>query len=295
MGAVMFKNSAVLKDARAFQIMFLGSFLTIGVLFRDFSVQLTQVGLVFISAVLTQRYWLRRLRLAQVGYLSAIVSSFGISILVRADNLWVHPLLAMLAISSKFVLRIDNSHVFNPANLAAVLAAYVLPGAWLSPGQWGQSWILAAWFFALGTIVTTKARRIDIGLVFLMAFAALLAARVFYLGQNPSIIWHQMQNGVLLLFAFFMISDPMTTPQHSKVRIGYACSVAALAFAWQFYFFKPHGPVLALFLLSFAVPWLNRLVPAAKFQWRPSPVSPEQRQIEQPLQIRYLLELCSFR
>jgi enediyne biosynthesis protein E5 len=279
---MMFNYPAIFKDARLFQIVFLGSFLTIGVLIRDFSVQLTQVGLVFLSALLTQRFWIHRLGIAHVGYLSAIVTCFGLSILVRADNLWVHPLLALLAISSKFVLRIDNNHVFNPANLAAVMAAYVLPGAWLSPGQWGQSWMLAAWFIALGTIVTSKARRIDIGLVFLIAFAALLTARVFYLGQNPFIIWHQMQNGVLLLFAFFMISDPMTTPQHSKVRIGYACAVAALAFIWQFYFFKPHGPVLALFLLSFVVPWLNRIAPAAKFQWRPIPAA--QSSLQQPLQ-----------
>lgn len=275
MGAMMF--TTLLKDARLFQIVFLGSFLTIGVLLRDFSVQLTQVGLVFFTALLTQRFWIHRLGIAHVGYLSAIVTCFGLSILVRADNLWVHPLLAILAISSKFALRIDNNHVFNPANLAAVLAAYVMPGAWLSPGQWGQSWMLAAWFFVLGTIVTTKARRIDIGLVFLLAFAALLTARVLYLGQNPLIIWHQMQNGVLLLFAFFMISDPMTTPRHAKVRIAFAFAVAMLAFTWQYYFFKPHGPVLALFLLSFLVPWLNRIAPAEKFQWRSVP-------LQQPLQ-----------
>jgi enediyne biosynthesis protein E5 len=267
----------MMKDARMFQIVFLGSFLTIGVLFRDFSVQLTQVVLVFLTALITQRFWIHRLGIAQVGYLSAIVTSFGISILVRADNLWVHPLLATLAISSKFAFRIDDSHVFNPANLAAVLAAYLLPGAWLSPGQWGQSWTLAAWFLALGTIVTTRARRIDIGLVFLLAFAALLGARVLSFGQNPILIWHQMQNGVLLLFAFFMISDPMTTPRHAKVRIAYACAVALLAFIWQFYFFKPHGPVLALFLLSFLVPWLNRTMPAEKFKWRAS-------QAQEPLQ-----------
>jgi enediyne biosynthesis protein E5 len=256
------------KDARIFQIVFLGTFLTIGVLLRDFSVQLLQVTSVFCAAVLTQRFWIHRLAIAQVGYLSAIVTSFGISILVRADNLWVHPLLATIAVSSKFVFRADNNHVFNPANLAAVLAAYLLPGAWLSPGQWGQSWILAAWFLALGMIVTTKARRIDIGIVFLIAFALLLTTRVVNLGQNPLLIWHQMQNGVLLLFAFFMISDPMTTPRHAKVRIAYACAVALLAFIWQFYFFKPHGPVLALFALSFFVPWLNRIAPGEKFTWR---------------------------
>jgi enediyne biosynthesis protein E5 len=255
-------------DARVFQIVFLGCFLSIGVLIRDFSVHWEQVALVFLSALVTQRWWLKRLNLNHVGYLSAIVTSFGISILVRADSFWVHPLLACVAISSKFIFRVDGQHVFNPANLAAVLAAYVLPGAWLSPGQWGQSWLLAAWFVCLGICVTQRAKRIDIGLVFLTTFVALVAARVLILGQNPLIIWHQMQSGALLLFAFFMISDPMTTPRDSRLRIAYAMLVALLAFTWQFGLFKPHGAVLALFAMSFIVPWLNRQRIAEKFSWK---------------------------
>jgi Na+-translocating ferredoxin:NAD+ oxidoreductase RnfD subunit len=33
-------------------------------------------------------------------------------------------------------------------------------------------------------------------------------------------------NGAVLLFAFFMISDPMTTPQQRSARITYAVAVA---------------------------------------------------------------------
>jgi enediyne biosynthesis protein E5 len=271
-------------DARLFQIVFLGGFLVVGVLVRDFTVNATQIALVFASSLATQRFWIDRLKLAHVGYLSAIVTSFGISILVRADSLWVHPLLAAIAISSKFIFRIDHNHVFNPANLAAVLAAYVLPGAWLSPGQWGQSWMLAAWFLGLGLIVTQRAKRIDIGVVFLISFATLLTVRVFVLGQNPWIIWHQMQNGVLLLFAFFMISDPMTTPRHAIVRIGYAMTVALLAFCWQFGAFKPNGPILALACLSLMVPWLNRRFPAQAFQWQSATCKPTSTPV--PLQLQ---------
>ena len=254
-------------DARVFQVLFLASFLTVGVLWRDFTVQGLQVALVFATCITTQWFWLRKLQLKQVGYLSALVTSFGLSLLVRADSLWVHPLLAFIAISSKFVLRIDGAHVFNPANLGAVLAAYVLPGAWLSPGQWGQDMALATLFLAMGTLVTQRARRLDIGWVFLATFALLVTARVVSLGQNPMIMAHQLQNGAILLFAFFMISDPMTTPRHAKVRIIYAMAVAGLAFIWQFKFFKPHGPILGLFLLSFLVPFLNRVAPAQRFDW----------------------------
>ncbi len=266
-----------LIDPRLLQILFLGCFLTVGVLLRDFSLQGAQIALTFLTVIATQAFWLRRLNLRQAGFLSALVSCFGLSILIRADNLWAHPLIAMLAISSKFVLRLDARHIYNPANLGAILAAFVVPGAWVSPGQWGQSITLAAWFLALGTIVTQRSRRIDIGWCFLAFYVGLISLRVLILGQNPLVIMHQLQSGALLLFAFFMISDPMTTPVNTAARVGYAFVVALCALIWQFVFFKPNGLIVSLFVLSPLVVWLNRLVPGTAYQWRPKPAVPEGR------------------
>lgn len=264
-------------DARLLQIVFLGSFLTIGVLVRDFTVQPTQIAATFGSALLAQAIWLRRLNLRQIGYLSAIVTSFGLSILVRADSLWVHPLVAALAISSKFVLRIDERHVFNPANLGAVLAAWVLPGAWLSPGQWGQDLLLAGWFIALGLVVTRRSFRLDIGLCFLAFWAAALMLRLLWLGQPWAVLAHQLDNGALLLFSFFMITDPLTTPARPAARVSYAAMVVAAAFAWQYLLFKPNALVLGLFVLSPLVPIINRRWPGPAFRWREPPLPAGQR------------------
>ena len=261
-------------DARLLQILFLGSFLTIGVLVRDFSVQPIQIAATFGSALITQAFWLRCLHLRHIGYLSAIVTSFGLSILVRADSAWVHPLIAALAISSKFVLRVDERHVFNPANLGAVLAAWVLPGAWLSPGQWGQDVLMAGWFIALGLVVTRRSFRLDIGLCFLGFWAAALTLRVLWLGQPWPVLAHQLDNGALLLFSFFMITDPLTTPSRPSARVAYAALVAATAFAWQYLLFRPNALVLALFVLSPLVPIINRQWPGPVFQWR-TPALPD--------------------
>ncbi len=263
-------------DPRLFQILFLGCFLTVGVMLRDFSVQGAQIALTFATVLATQAFWLHRLDIKQAGFLSALVSCFGLSILIRADNLWAHPLIAFCAISSKFVLRIDSRHVFNPANLGAIMAAFVIPGAWVSPGQWGQNIALAAWFIALGTIVTQRSRRIDIGWCFLGFYLGLLSLRVFILGQNPMVILHQMESGALLLFAFFMISDPMTTPVNTRARIGYAFLVALCALIWQFVFFKPNGLIVSLFVLSPLVVWLNRLAPGKAYDWKAGTINKSQ-------------------
>jgi len=271
-------------DARWFQIAFLSSLLLFGVVARDFSITSLQLGATFASALFTQAAWQWGLKLpgrtSWHGYLSAIVSAIGIGILVRADNGWVHPLVASIAMSSKYLVRAGSggsrSHVFNPANLAALLACCVLPGAWLSPGQWGSGALTALWLLALGGVVTGRVARRDVGLAFLSAWGGLLAARIAWLDYAADVgvdIWlHQMSNGATLLFAFFMISDPMTTPQRGAARIAYAAAVATAAFTWQFVLFKPHGLILMLAALSLAVPAINLLLPAAKFEWRASSV-----------------------
>ena len=266
-------------DARWFQILFLASFLALGALARDFALTREQVLLTFASALLTQAAWQWGLNLPGKrkwsGYLSTIISSFGICILVRAETAWVHPLLACVAMSSKYLIRggpsTVKSHLLNPANLAAFAAFAWVPGAWLSPGQWGSDSLAALWFVALGGLVTQRISRWDVSLGFLAAWASLLGLRLWlldYAWVPGAAMWlQQASNGAVLLFAFFMISDPMTTPQRRAVRIAYAVGVALLAFGWQFLLFKPHGLIVVLFLASWTVPLWNSLWPQRRFDW----------------------------
>jgi len=256
-------------DARLFQIVFLGTLLLFGALVRDFALEWEQVALTFAAGLATQAFWIGALDLKRVGYLSAVVTCLGTSILVRADSDWVHPLLAALAMSSKFVIRIRGKHLYNPANLAVMLAIIAVPGAWASPGQWGSDVLIGLWFVALGVTVTTSARRLDIAWAFLACYAGLLAGRMLILGQGEAVLIHQLGSGVLLLFTFFMISDPMTTPNRRSMRFLYAAMVAVLAFAWQYLLFKPHGLIWALFILTPLVPLIDWLLPGSKHAWKP--------------------------
>ena len=255
-------------DARLFQILFLGSLLLFGALLRDFALRWEQVALAFAAGLAAQAFWIRALGLRNAGYLSALVTCLGTSILVRADSLWVHPLLAAVAMSSKFAIRIRGKHVFNPANLAVILAIAAVPGAWASPGQWGSDVLIGLWFVCLGVTVTTGAKRLDVAWAFLGSYAALLAARMLILGQPHAVLIHQLSGGALLLFTFFMISDPMTTPNRRAPRLVYAALVAAFAFVWQFLLFETNGPVWGLFLLTPLVPLFDWLWPGAKHAWQ---------------------------
>src|SRR6202165_5021217 len=126
------------KDARIFQILFLALLLTTGVLVRDFSLHPLQMALAFAAGLATQAFWLKRLGLEQCGFLSAIVTCCGLSLLLRSDTLWAHPLVAALAMSSKFVFGIPGKHLYNPANLGVVAAITLIPGTRVWAGVVGN-------------------------------------------------------------------------------------------------------------------------------------------------------------
>ncbi len=265
----MLRSTAV--DARFFQIAFQALLLTAGVLLRDFSLWPAQMLLTLATALATQAFWLDRLKLTGVGYLSPAITAFGLSLLLRANNLWVHPLAAALAISAKFVLRVRGKHVFNPANFGVGVTLLALPGAWVSPGQWGNDLGIAVWLLGLGGVVAQRARRDDAAWLFLAVFLGLTAARLFWLGHTPDRAWeilsHQALNGALLLFAFFMISDPMTLPDRPAIRRLHVILVATTAFAWQFLFYRPNGALWALLCLAPLVPLWDWFWPGQRHNW----------------------------
>ena len=76
-----------------------------------------------------------------------------------------------------------------------------------------------------------------------------------------------MQNGGFLLFSFFMISDPKTTPESRAGRILFAFAVALGAAYVQFVLFRTNGLIWSLLLLSLTTPLWNRLLPGKRYQW----------------------------
>ena len=240
------------KDPRWLQIAFLFSFLLLGLTARDFPIW--HAPLLFASCLGTQLACERLLKLPHAGPLSPIITSFGLTLLLRAGAFWVPPLAGVLAIGSKYALRIRGRHFFNPANFGLCCLMLLTPGAWCSPAQWGEGGVLLLWILALGLAVAHRAFRGDVSLAFLASWIVLRAARVEYLGQPFQVLLHQLASGSLLLFTFFMISDPKTTPRSRAARIAFAAIVATTAFilatrsvqnpiVWALFFCAPLTPL----------------------------------------------------
>ena len=159
---------------------------------------------------------------------SPLITGLSLSLLLRADEAWLPAIAGFIAIASKFALRIDGRHIFNPAGFAIVVLLLTSSGVWISPGQWGASIWLATLLVFFAILVLQAAQRSDIALFFLGSHATLLFARAYWLGDPLAIPLHQLQSGSLLIFAFFMISDPRTTPDSRAARFFFAFAVAVL-------------------------------------------------------------------
>jgi hypothetical protein len=257
-------------DPRLYQIASLGTLLLYGLFWIRFDVPVPQIALTFGTALLTQYAGTRLYKLPAFDPLSPLVSALGLCIFLRTNELMVVALASFLAIASKFIIRWEKKHIFNPTNLALVVVIVSGMG-WISPGQWGQVAWLGFLIACLGSLVVTRAVRADVTLAFLGFYVGLLIARALWLGDPLTIPLHQIESGTLLIFSFFMISDPKTTPDSRPGRVFFAFLVAVAALSVQFALFRPNGPLWGLIVCSPFVPFIDRCFPASRYDWsRPS-------------------------
>ncbi len=254
-------------DIRLTQLFIMAALLIFGAWVNEFDLDPRQVLLTFLAGVVTQMVFMRYFH-RPLSLLSVLITCFGVSLLLRSDNLWAHPLAISLAISAKFLIRYQRHHLFNPANFAVIIGLAFLPGTWVTSGQWGADQIMAAWLIMSGTVVAGNAQRLDISWFFLFFYSAIfILIRIVWYGYPIEIYFHQFQNGALLLFSFFMITDPMTIPHHRLGRLLHALVVAVIAYVWQYIFYWQQGILWALFIASPLVIVWNRWFPAKSFNW----------------------------
>ena len=255
-----------ISDPRYYQLAVQGGLLVWGILYLGFSLSGLDVLAVWLCALLLQFIFTQHYQL-KFNPLSAINSSMSILLLLQTSHL-VYLLLAIaIAIASKFFIRVQHRHIFNPSNLGIVAVLLISDATWLASGQWGQSMWWGLLLLGFGLTLFIGISRLLSSLSFLAAFAFLISLRAFWLGDPWMIPLHQLQNGALLIFAFFMLSDPMTTPNSALGRIILGILVALSAWILQFMYYIPNAFLYALALSSPFVIFINQITSGTAYQW----------------------------
>ncbi len=255
-------------DPRLYQITTLASLLAYGIGWLDFDITVARAALI-LGTVLTTQFACDRLTAPQrpVNVRSALISGLSLCLLLRTNCAALAILAAGVTITSKFVIRVGGRHVFNPTNGGIVATMLLTDQVWVSPAQWGTTAFFAFLLSGAGTLVVTRAARSDVTCAFLAFYCTLLFGWSLYLGEPMTIPLHRLESGGLLLFAFFMISDPKTTPSSRLGRFVFGSLVAYGAWYVQFRMFRTNGLMWSLALLSTAVPLIDRLLPGTRHEW----------------------------
>jgi Na+-transporting NADH:ubiquinone oxidoreductase subunit NqrB len=254
-------------DPRYYQIAVLGALLAYGCGVLDFDVSLLYAALLIGTAVVTQYACTIAWKLPAFDARSALISGLSLCLLLRTNSLLIASAAAVVAVSSKFVIRIGGKHIFNPTNLGSVALMAITGDAWVSPGQWGNVAFFGFLLACLGGLVVNRAARSDVTVAFIASWTALVFARSVWLGEPLSIPIHRLENGALLLFTFFMISDPKTTPDSRAGRIVFAMLIALGGWYVQFRWFRTNGLLWSLACGSMLVPLIDRLLPGQRYGW----------------------------
>ena len=273
----------LLKNARDYQILFLSTFLVLGIATRDWTLRLDVMAVAIATCLLTQflatkiftgTWQLNSLK-------SAAITALSLCLLLRVDHYTTMVLAGSLAIVSKFILQVNQKHFFNPANFGIISALALTQDAWVSPGQWGDDWWYALLFLGCGGMVLSRVGRLDTAVSFFGSYALFEGIRNIYLGWTWDVYVHQLMSGSLLLFALFMITDPRSVPNAQISRLIWGIAIALLTFILRNYFFVAPAVFWALFALSPLTIILDLLWSSPQFAWLKTWIEPNQ-QIYQP-------------
>ncbi len=188
---------------------------------------------------------------------SALLTGNGVAFVLRVPGTqhgdwwslrgwWIYVATAAVAILSKHLIRFRGRHIFNPSNVGLVLCFLILGTRRANPLDfwWARMsfWLALALLIIVagGLLILSRLKLLAIAIGFWLAFAAgigvlaltdhAMTAR-WHLGPITGAYfwWVLITSPEVLVFLFFMITDPKTIPEGARARRFYAVAVGLLA------------------------------------------------------------------
>ncbi len=226
----------------------------LGQLGLRFQVSVPQIlAAILTCAILEVALTFRRSR-SLVWPASAMLTGSGVALILRvpgtpSDDPWsfhgwyLFAGIAALSLLTKYVIRYRGSHVFNPSNIGLVIAFLVLGSGRIEPLDfwWApfNRWMIAAYAVILagGLLITARLRLIVVAASFWIALAVgvgilaasghCMIARWAFAPVCGFDFWRVIVTSPeVLIFLFFMITDPKTMPAGRVGRVAFGILVA---------------------------------------------------------------------
>jgi Na+-translocating ferredoxin:NAD+ oxidoreductase RnfD subunit len=248
-----------LADPRLHLAATITSLQVIGQIGFHFELSIAQILLALGTSALLETALAFRGRRVIMWPASAMLTGNGVAFVLRVPGTahgdwwslrgwWIFVGTAAIALLSKHLIRWRGTHVFNPSNIGLVVCFLALGRNRATPLDfwWGpmSAWLVLALavIVAGGFAILLRLGLLRVALGFWLAFAAgigvlalsghAMTAR-WHLGPISGfhLWWVLITSPEVLVFLFFMITDPKTTPRSPKARLVYAASLGVLAAA----------------------------------------------------------------
>ena len=246
-----------LSDPRLHLAAVIVSLQIIGQVGFDFELSISQILLAIGTAAVLEIGIAMRQQHVLMWPASAMLTGNGVAFVLRVPGTvhgdwwslrgwWIFVGTSAVSLLSKYVIKWRGEHIFNPSNIGLVLCFLLLGRARAAPLDfwWGP---MSVWLaLALALIVTggflilrrLKLLRVAVGFWITFAFAIgvlalsghTMTAR-WHLGPISGfhLWWVLITSPEVLVFLFFMITDPKTAPRSPTARLAYAVSLGLLA------------------------------------------------------------------
>ena len=219
-----------------------------------FRVSVPQIVVAIVICALIEVVWTLR-RTGQIVWpASAMLTGSGVALILRLVGMergdhwswegWhIFAGVAGLSLLTKYVVRYRGSHVFNPSNVGLVAAFLVLGEEVIEPLDFWWAplglWMGLAYLVILvgGLLITRRLRLLTMAAAFWLTLVAgigvlsisghcMTAAWALQPVCGTSFWWVIAGSPEVLIFLFFMITDPKTIPEGGAARVAFAVSLA---------------------------------------------------------------------
>ena len=151
---------------------------------------------------------------------SAYISGISAGILIRSPFWWPYFFGSFISILSKYVLRLEGRHLWNPTNFGVSALVFLAPATvTVLSIQWGNVVAPMVVIWLLGSVIVWRVGCAHISAAYVLSFLVFSFVRSALTGTPWLAAVAPITGPMYQLFIFFMVTDPKTTVRSRRGQI----------------------------------------------------------------------------